>query len=119
MAAHRHTRWVGGGGGEGKHKKKMLLNNNPANPAEFGDRYCKCCARHRQIVGSIQGLSPSLYCQACSPALCKAMVRQVALELRAGSLGAAFIAQCDPGTEPKAVESRSGPEAALPASLAE
>ena len=67
----------------------------------------------------MQWLSLSRYCQVYSPALCKAMVRQVALELRAGSLGAAFLAQCDPDAEPKAAESRGGPEAALPASLAE
>ncbi len=105
--------------GETDPKNKTLLHNIPAIHAEFDDTYCKCRVRHRQIIGSLQWLSLSRYCQVYSPALCKAMVRQVALELRAGSLWAAFLALCDPEAEPKAAESRSGPEVVLPESLAE
>ena len=35
---------------------KFLLHNLAAIDAEFGNRYCACCVRHRQIIGPIHGI---------------------------------------------------------------
>ena len=99
---------------EGKPNNKItrLLHNIPAIHAEFGDRYCMCSVRHQQIIGSIQRLSLSRYCQVYSPKLCKAMVRQIAVQLLAGgadsSGGSAPAAESGSGRRRK----RSDPEVA-------
>ena len=70
-------------------KRTKFLHNVPALDAEFGDCFCSCRNPHQQIIGAINGTQLSSYCQVYPRELCKAMWRQIALEIRAGNGGSA------------------------------
>jgi hypothetical protein len=70
-------------------KRTKFLHNVPALDAEFGDCFCSCRTPHQQIIGAIHGTQLSSYCQVYPRELCKAMLQQIALEIRGGTGGCA------------------------------